>query len=196
MWQNRLAELNLRFELERLRRVETQTQLELHRREKVQAETRQFLSRSGSSATGLRFDLGNTYQKHQRSSVDRIVFGHDIDGSEEVEGFQGEDWSMKPTGKKRMQHIHRTMASSVDRIVFGRDIDQSEEVGGFQGEDWSMQPGRNRWQHNQRTMASSVDMAIFGRDQDGSNDHPEQPISPTGPAKPAVSFNKQGWLER
>ena len=152
MWQNKLAELNLQLELERLRRVETQTQLELHRREKVQAETREFLLRSGSSATGLRFDLGNTYQKHQRSSVDRIVFGHDIDGSEEVEGFQGDDWSMKPTGK-RMQHQHRTMASSVD-------------------------------------------MAIFGRDQDGSNDYPELPISPTGPARPAVTFNKQGWLER
>ena len=80
MLDRQMAELTLRLELEKLKRLEAQTALELQRRKHIQKETRMFLSRSGASFKGLRADMGTRGPgSQQRSSVDRIVFGRDIE---------------------------------------------------------------------------------------------------------------------
>jgi hypothetical protein len=124
MWSNKLEELKLRVELERLQRIETQTELELSRRKHVLDEARRFASRSGPAASEMRVDLGNTVGAAQRSSVDRIVFGRDIDGSEEIEGFKGQDWSMFGP-RRRKQNWQKQQASKTDVAIFGRDLDFS-----------------------------------------------------------------------
>ena len=56
--------------------METQTKLEIHRRKAIVEEGKQLAMRSVPSLSQYRFDLGDTRGKAQRSSVDRIVFGH------------------------------------------------------------------------------------------------------------------------
>jgi len=164
IWKNKLDELALRVELERLQRLEAQTQLELHRRQKLADEARSFAQRSGPALSGLRADLGAIVGSQQRSSVDRIIFGRDIDGSEEVDGFQGEDWSM--FGPRRGKtHSAKQLKCDVDVIVFGRDQDFSGDI---PEEAEVSNVGRKV---DQRQFRSDADMAIFGRDQDYSNGH-------------------------
>ena len=162
LWKNKLEELALRVELERLQRVETQTQLELHRRKALQEESRRFFQRSGGSFSALRADLGTNYGSQTRSSVDRIVFGHDIDGSEEVDGFVGESADMF-AGMRKRAFARNQMKSDVDMIVFGHDIDGSGDI---EQEMVHSNYGRKK---DLRLFRGDADMAIFGRDQDHSN---------------------------
>lgn len=120
----RANERQLRRELERLKRVEKQTaynlQWEQSRRRRHEEDARRFAELSGPALRGLRFDLGNTSQKHMRSSVDRIVFGHDIDGSEEFEAIDDN----VDQGPRRYRD-QRNMRSKTDEAIWGRDLDQS-----------------------------------------------------------------------
>jgi len=166
LWTNKLEELRLRVELERIQRIETQTELELQRRKHIADEARRFATRSGPAMSETRFDFGPLGGRAQRSSVDRIIFGRDIDGSEEVEGFKGQDWSMFGPRRKK-QHWQRQMVSQTDMVIFGRDLD-------FSGDPVPVvdaQMGRSR---DQRQFRSEADMAIFGHDQDGSNRYESQ----------------------
>ena len=80
--------------------------------------------------------VDGAWPRHMRSDVDRIVFGRDMDGSEEVEDAQMPSIeSRRLDGTRRGKGSGaadgawpRHMRSDVDRIVFGRDMDGSEEV--------------------------------------------------------------------
>ena len=65
------------------------------------------------------------YGRNMRSDVDRIVFGRDFDGSEEIEGEGGHMSEAAPRGKGGGV-FRRNMRSDVDSIVFGRDLDGSD----------------------------------------------------------------------
>jgi hypothetical protein len=126
-----------------------------------------------------------------RSNVDRVVFGHDIDGSEAEVGaadeaaLVGEALAMQfGAGKGRPAGNSPCMRSEVDSVVFGRDMDGSDDsvplgasavFSGAAGCDSrvvnvaAVPPPPHAPHPNMR---SSVDSIIFGRDLDGSDDAP------------------------
>ena len=164
-WQRHVYELQLRVELEKLKQKERKTHAELARAQRKEEERRRFVERSGANMAQFRHDLGNTKLKAQRSSVDRIVFGRDIDGSEQFEAIQA-DFGMKGPGRRRDQ---RQWVTEVDMVVFGRDQDGSAAT----EHAFASRGGANavrdvRRHRDNRQFRSEVDEAIFGHDQDFS----------------------------
>ena len=126
-----------------------------------------------------------------RSNVDRVVFGHDIDGSEAEVGAADEAALLGAAlamqfgaGKGRPAGNSVSQRSEVDSVVFGRDMDGSDDsvplgasaaFDGAAGCDSrvinvaAVPPPPHAPHPNMR---SSVDTIIFGRDLDGSDDAP------------------------
>ena len=130
-----------------------------------------------------------------RSNVDRVIFGRDLDGSEELPGGDaiGDD-EYKPEAVKLWPH----KASSIDEIVFGHDTDGSTTIepfsssAAFEGAAGmnSEQSAKDRLRgsadldeafdtskpmvakpHQQTT----VDTVVFGHDIDGSDSAAARP---------------------
>ena len=187
VWRRRAIELELCAELERLRRLEHATAQELRRQRQVEHEARRFNERSGDAFANSRVNLGNTRGRHTRSSVDRIVFGRDIDRSEEVEDIK-DDWGMKGPARYRDQ---RQMRSDADLAIFGRDLDTSDDGPArrtvqqrinasniFVGTDAADVTTAERTErslgrsHDRRLFQSETDLAIFGHHTDFEDNMP------------------------
>ena len=130
------------------------------------------------------------------SNVDRVVFGHDIDGSEAAGGGDAADGvagapstefidAFDANQARGTKELAPAMRSEVDAVVFGRDIDGSDtvtpltelpEYAGAAGVPTSEKnaavhlgaAGTTRARTANPNMRATVDEVVFGHDIDGS----------------------------